>query len=274
VLKTRILTALVFGPVLLAAVLLLPAAWFAIFMSAALVIGGWEYTALCGFSSLRVRWPLTLLYGLAIAASAWALYRQGIAPEARLLLLALAGIWMIGFSRLRAGPNQDYGQAWQLSGVLFSLAMLAGTWFALIWLRYQPNGNWWILTLLLTIWVADVGAYFSGRTLGKHKLAPAISPGKTWEGVAGALILSPLIVVGLSWWLPLGEVNRLALLALCLFTVMVSVGGDLYVSLHKRSVGLKDSGNLFPGHGGFLDRFDSLLAGAAFFALGKILFHL
>ena len=259
---------------LLAAVLLLPAVWFAIFMAALLAIGGWEYTALCGYSQLRVRWPLSLLYGLAIAASAWALYRQGSAAESRLLLSALAVIWVIGFTRLWAGPNQDYGRAWQQTGLLFSLAILAGTWFALIWIRYQPQGSWWILTLLLTIWVADIGAYFSGRTMGKHKLAPAISPGKTWEGVAGALILSPLIVVGLSWWLPLGDINRLPLLALCLLTVIVSIGGDLYVSLHKRSVGLKDSGNLFPGHGGFLDRFDSLLAGAPFFALGKMLLQL
>jgi len=274
VLKTRILTALVFGPVLVAAVLLLPAAWFAVFMSAALLIGGWEYTALCGFSDFRIRWPLTVLYGLAIIATAWALYRQGLAAASRPLLLSLAVIWIFGLLRLRAGPGQSYGQAWRLTGLLFSIAMVTGIWFALTWLRYQPQGNWWILVLLLTIWVADIGAYFSGRALGKHKLAPAISPGKTWEGVAGAVILSPLIVLVITRWLPLGEIDQLALIAVCLLTVLVSIGGDLYVSLHKRSVGIKDSGNLFPGHGGFLDRFDSLLAGAPFFALGKMLLGL
>ena len=121
--------------------------------------------------------------------------------------------------------------------------------------------------LLLIIWASDTGAYFSGKQFGKRKLAPVISPNKTWEGVYGGVALAILAA-----WLWAGPVMHLGLAlpsvaVIAIITAMTSVGGDLFISLHKRTVKLADAGNLFPGHGGVLDRYDSLLAGAPFFAL-------
>ena len=125
--------------------------------------------------------------------------------------------------------------------------------------------------LLLIIWSADIGAFFAGRRFGRRKLAPQISPGKTQEGLLGGLVLAMLVAIVVSRTagiLPLAPAWTAALAAL---TALVSAGGDLFKSIHKRTVGLKDSGSLLPGHGGVLDRFDSLLAGAPFFALGVLI---
>jgi phosphatidate cytidylyltransferase len=125
-----------------------------------------------------------------------------------------------------------------------------------------------VLTLLVLIWIADSGAYFAGRRWGRRKLAPVVSPGKTREGVYGALA-GGLAWGGLAgWWLGLSAGRAAGLVALCLATVLASVVGDLQESLLKRRRGLKDSGRLLPGHGGVLDRIDSLTAGAPVFAVG------
>jgi phosphatidate cytidylyltransferase len=127
------------------------------------------------------------------------------------------------------------------------------------------------LLLLLIVWSADTGAYFAGRTFGKRKLAPLISPGKTIAGLVGGLIAAPLIAFLAIRLMPIAGFEPGVLIPLVLVTVLVSVGGDLLISLHKRISGCKDSGKLLPGHGGILDRVDSLLAAAPFFALGLLL---
>jgi len=134
-----------------------------------------------------------------------------------------------------------------------------------------PQGGWMLMYLLTLVWVADIGAYFAGRKFGKHKLAPSISPGKTWQGVAGGLVLNVLwisIVYQLSdgWGLGFGY-----FLMLGLVTSMISVVGDLYESILKREAGQKDSGVLLPGHGGVLDRLDSIIAAAPVFVTGLYL---
>jgi phosphatidate cytidylyltransferase len=135
-------------------------------------------------------------------------------------------------------------------------------------LRDQPAGEYLVLLLLVIIWSADTGAYFAGRRWGRHKLAPTISPGKTREGLLGGTLLATLSTVLIAGWFLPTPPSPALLVALAVLTTLFSAGGDLFVSLHKRTVGLKDSGRLFPGHGGVLDRFDSLLAGAPLFALG------
>jgi phosphatidate cytidylyltransferase len=122
-----------------------------------------------------------------------------------------------------------------------------------------------VLFLLVLVWAADVGAYVVGRWIGKTKLAPRVSPGKTWEGVLGGLITAMLFA---TLALPLIRLPALPFLALCCAVVMISVIGDLTESLFKRFAGVKDSGTLFPGHGGVLDRIDSVTAAAPFFVLG------
>jgi phosphatidate cytidylyltransferase len=123
-----------------------------------------------------------------------------------------------------------------------------------------PEGLRWVLAALFLVWTADTGAYFAGRWLGRRKLAPLVSPGKTWEGAAGGLLLVGLLA---AWAAPLLTMPRLPFAALCLVVGCFSIVGDLIESLFKRHAGLKDSGRLLPGHGGMLDRIDSLLAATA-----------
>ncbi len=122
-----------------------------------------------------------------------------------------------------------------------------------------------LLFALLIVWVADSGAYFAGKTMGRVKLAPQISPGKTWEGVIGGLIAVVLLTLARSIWV---DTNLAVFIPFCLAVASISIVGDLTVSMFKRTAGLKDSGTLFPGHGGVLDRIDSVAAAAPLFALG------
>jgi len=135
----------------------------------------------------------------------------------------------------------------------------------------QPDGSWLLLLLLLIVWAADTGAYFAGMTFGQRKLAPHISPGKTQAGFVGGLIAGPLVALLAVSLMPLTEIGPTRLILLSVITALASVGGDLVISLHKRTSGCKDSGSLLPGHGGVLDRLDSLLAAAPFFVLGLVI---
>jgi phosphatidate cytidylyltransferase len=128
-----------------------------------------------------------------------------------------------------------------------------------VWLRYLPNGQYWVLFTLLLVWGADIGAYFAGHRFGHTRLAPAVSPGKTWEGVIGGFALSAIVAVAGSAWFAL---PLYAFVPLCLAAVGFSIVGDLTESLLKRFAGVKDSGTLFPGHGGVMDRIDSVTGAA------------
>jgi phosphatidate cytidylyltransferase len=137
---------------------------------------------------------------------------------------------------------------------------------ALVRLRVDvPRGAQWLLFALCLVWAADVGAYFAGRSFGHTKLAPQVSPGKTWEGVLGGLVFAGLVALWGSWWFAL---PALKLVPVCLVVVAFSVVGDLTESLLKRFAGLKDSGTLFPGHGGVMDRIDSLTSAMPVLLLG------
>jgi phosphatidate cytidylyltransferase len=167
-------------------------------------------------------------------------------------------------------PDTQLDNTYRVVSLVAAIASITTGWFALGWIRVQPEGSWLILLLLLIVWAADTGAYFSGRAFGKRKLAPHISPGKTMAGLYGGLIAAPLIALLAVKLMPIEAIEPVRLVMLSLVTVLVSVGGDLMISLHKRTSGYKDSGNLLPGHGGILDRLDSLLAAAPFFALGLL----
>ena len=146
------------------------------------------------------------------------------------------------------------------------LLLLPLAWLAFAWLlKTRDFGPQWVLYMFIVVAAADVGAYFAGRFLGRVKLAPRISPKKTWEGLIGGLCLVALVATGAAWWF---QVAPLALVALSLAAAGISVVGDLGISMLKRTAGLKDTGQIFPGHGGVLDRIDSLLAAIPLFVLG------
>ncbi len=203
------------------------------------------------------------------AALTWYREHWGISITLFLSLSCIA--WLLVFIRLplyRPGTRPD--NSYRVISLATAIMTITTGWFALSWLRLQPEGPWLILLLLLIVWAADTGAYFAGKAFGKRKLAQHISPGKTQAGLLGGLVAAPLIALLAARWMPMETIAPVALILLSLVTALVSVGGDLVISMHKRTSGFKDSGNLLPGHGGILDRVDSLLAAAPFFALGLL----
>ena len=268
-LKTRVLTAIVIVAVAFSVIFLTPDWGFRLAMALLLMAGSWEFSRLAGLGS-RSRWALLFIQSILIGLMMR--YWNSIAIHAHAFLAAACLSWCVMFLRLVTfRPGGQAGLNFRLVSFFCALAAISFAWYALCWLRGLENGVFLILLLLFIIWSADTGAYFAGRLFGRHKLAPAISPGKTREGLLGG-VLSAVLVALLVAHLTIGLPAALApFIVLTAITVLVSAAGDLFISLHKRTVGLKDSGHLFPGHGGVLDRFDSLLAGAPFFALGMLI---
>lgn len=264
-LLTRILTALVLAPTVLAVVLLAPDWGFRLATALLMLTGCWEFRRLANLN------PLTgvILFILQALIIGLMHYRwDAFSVQAFPLLVGSCLAWCLMFLRLVTyRDGQNTGPGYQALSFVSALISVTACWFALSWLRDLPEGAYLIVLLLFIIWAADVGAYFSGRFLGRTPLAPKISPKKTWEGVIGGILLASVATVVLSRFTPLADSTLPSLLLLTIVTVMSSIGGDLFISIHKRSVQIKDAGRIFPGHGGVLDRFDSLLPGAAFFAL-------
>jgi phosphatidate cytidylyltransferase len=152
--------------------------------------------------------------------------------------------------------------------MLMGVLVLVPSWYALTALRAQEQGLSMLLMLLMLVWGADIGAYVAGKSFGRNKLMPAVSPGKTREGLWGGLAVCALVGAGFSLWLELELPASVYLVLLSVMTGLVSVLGDLLESLFKRERGIKDSGKLLPGHGGVLDRIDSLTAAAPVFLVG------
>ena len=255
----RIITALTLGSLFIGGIFLLPTQGFQILTGAFLLLGGWELAGLC-----KLRWPARALTGLLLvllAAGISALDLSARIIEAGGVFWALCLPALIGYTRTRR--LWTHRAAVLTAGAL----MLLPAWCALGWLRSAESGAWLVIWVMAMVWMADIGAYFCGHSLGRHKLAPVISPGKTVEGLIGGVIValatSVLMTLALPIPLPLGWL----LIAISLAIIAASVLGDLMESLLKRARGAKDSGHLLPGHGGILDRIDSVLAAAPVAAL-------
>lgn len=265
-LKTRVLTA--FGIALVAFVVLFvfQPATFRLLLAVLLLAGSWEFSRLAALNTVA----RALLLVLQTILLSLALFHWDKLEPFTLPLLSVACLcWCLMLLRLISfRPGATPGLKYRMLSFFSALAAISFAWFALCWLRGQPAGQWLVLLLLFIIWAADIGAYFTGRLWGSHKLAPSISPGKTQEGLLGGLVLALLVAQLLAHLSGLFAAPSWTLLAIALVTALVSAAGDLFISIHKRTSGVKDSGQIFPGHGGVLDRFDSLLAGAPFFALG------
>lgn len=268
-LRTRILTALLILPATVGIVFFLPNWGFRLAIAVLFIIGSWEFTRLAGLERSSA-WVLVSVQAALFAGMqlAWEHMLQG----AGVVLSLGAAAWLLMFSRLFTYRGQQAVDGrYRVTTALSALVSISLCWFALAWLRDLDRGSFVVFLLLLIIWAADVGAYFAGRFLGKTPLAPRISPKKTREGVYGGIALALLAAFIWAWPISHLDLSASAIVTAALATTLASVGGDLFISVHKRTVQLKDSGSLFPGHGGVLDRYDSLLAGAAFFALAAYL---
>ncbi len=265
-LKTRILTAVVLAPAGIAMILLAPAWVFRLVVIAFMLTGTWEFRRLAGLSMAP---GLILLALQSFIMALMFLYWPIVTGYAFTILLAGCFVWCLMFlriARFRAGQVPDL--SFQTASFASALAGITICTFSLAALRDQAHGEFLILLLLIIIWAADIGAYFSGRRFGRTKLAPVISPTKTLEGVIGGIVLAGIAGLLLTHYTPGLETAAGLVAILVAVTVLTSVGGDLFISMHKRTMKVKDCGKIFPGHGGVLDRFDSLLAGVPFFTLG------
>ncbi|MDH5258746.1 MAG: phosphatidate cytidylyltransferase, partial [Gammaproteobacteria bacterium] len=187
-----------------------------------------------------------------------------------LFLSASVGWWLVQIAQLSSYAGETGIEADKsLENLWTGVALLVPTWASLVFIHQDAtNGPQLVLFLMILIWSADSGAYFSGRKFGKNKLAPLVSPGKTKEGAYGAFAASGIVAFIGGIWLELGFFQFIFFMVLSMVVVVFSIGGDLLESVYKRKAEIKDSGTLLPGHGGVLDRIDSLMSASPVFALG------
>lgn len=299
-LMQRIITALVLAAVVILAVLELPAYYFSLFIAIVTLGGAWEWLALTGVDKLTKK----LLFFAALiipmlGVSFWTVLLQLLSeamewPEIKDYSDALEWFvvlpvlfWLLAMIVIRQAANQLLQMEFKPFFQAFvGWLVLLSAWMFMTKLRiyYGPS---MVLYLLVLIWAADISAYFVGKKWGKDKLAPEISPGKTIQGMYGGL--GAAVVCGIGFWVYgkltsedaaeevdealrfLDELVFTDMLVLSVFTVLVSIYGDLLFSLVKRRKGVKDSGRLLPGHGGILDRVDSVVAATPFFYAGILL---
>jgi len=261
-LSTRVLTGCILGALLLLGIFLLPPLWAVLAFGAVFTIGAWEWA---GFGALRSRFSRAF-YALIVALTLLAAWRWTRDPGHLIMLLSAAcAWWIVAFLWLSLAP------AWNRPALTLvcGLAVLAPAFVALARLQISAGafarGPLIVLWLVLMVCAADIGAYFAGRAFGRRKLAPRVSPGKTWEGALGGLAMVALVAGGGALYFGL---LPLAVVAFGCGVGIFSVIGDLTESMFKRAAALKDSGTLLPGHGGLLDRIDSVTAAAPLYALG------
>jgi phosphatidate cytidylyltransferase len=266
----RVITAAVLAPLVILLILFGSTGLLALIAGAAFLAAFWEWTRLSGLKSAPAQAAL-LVIAAAILILLWTVRATAATP---LLLTLGVAWWLIACVWLRhfaygAAPTNENRALKLLAGALVVLP----AWVAMVSIHSRyPHGDGLTLLALVIVWAADIGAYFSGRAFGKRKLAPKISPGKTWAGAYGAMVAGVLVSALSGWWLlDLRGAQLFGLALLAIVTVAVSIVGDLIESLMKRHAQVKDSGTMVPGHGGLMDRLDSVFAALPVFAVGLML---
>ena len=261
-LKKRILTALVLAPLVLICVFWFPLVYFQWFVALVMCLGAWEWANLSGLENSVQQW----LYAALLTAFLPAIVLFSL-PSSLVLFVACL-FWLLGLVWVRGYPESSDQWGGVVNRALMGVVVLIPTWHALVFLKSVAPAGGLLLLLMLLVWGADIGAYFAGRAWGRSKLAPSVSPGKTMAGFYGGLVTSLVIALLIGVYWQLKPMALMLLLLVCLITALASVLGDLLESMVKRHRGIKDSSQLLPGHGGVMDRIDSLTAAAPVFALG------
>jgi phosphatidate cytidylyltransferase len=274
-LRQRVITALAMAGLFLAGIFFLPLAALAVAFALVVAAGAWEWAPLAGLrgAALQALYALLVLAG---CAGAWFLLPLGEAPRRADVqpVLGLACLWWcFALLWVRAFPGS--AMIWNSRAVRMAMGLLVlvPAWVAAVYLLTWPLGGVLMVLLVLLVAASDIGAYFTGKRFGRHPLAPSVSPAKTWEGFWGGVACSVALASLLWTTLPasLDHLSLAAVVAVALATALTSVLGDLTVSMVKRESGVKDSSSLLPGHGGLLDRLDSLCGAAPTFTLGLLL---
>lgn len=257
-LKQRIITAVILLAVLAGVVLILPPPAALITLTLVISLGIWEWSQF-----LNVKSPLwRLLYVVVVLALMIAVWFFSFRPGAlQLVLQVTLAWWLVAFVWVTRFPTVIPVGVGVLSGIL----VLVPAWLALSRLLVAENGLGWLVFILLLVWATDIGAFAGGKLFGRIKLIPRVSPGKTWEGVIAGIFLAAIVAFAGAMYF---QQYRLGFVSLCIAVSAISIVGDLMVSIFKRHAGVKDSGEIFPGHGGMLDRIDSICSAAPVFVLG------
>ncbi len=279
VLKQRVITAVLLAIGVLSALFAMSLVQFALFVAVIMVLAGSEWANLAGLQgrAMRIAYAVLVLVSIAWCAK-FTGFITGDAPNlmftarldherTRQLLLAACIWWSMALLLVQTYPHSAilWGHRWLR--VLIGLCVLVPAWLGFVLLRSVSGGQWLIVFVVLIVACADIGAYFTGRAFGKRKLAVAVSPGKSWEGFVGGMFCTVILALGAGWfWGHPG-----ILMAMVVPTALASVLGDLLESMVKRHRGIKDSGSLLPGHGGILDRIDSLTAAVPVFAAAVLI---
>ncbi|RMF96653.1 MAG: phosphatidate cytidylyltransferase [Gammaproteobacteria bacterium] len=254
----RVITAAVLVAVLLILFFALPVQAATLALGAFLLAAAWEWAGFAGFSRVRQRFAYVAVFALLAVLIAVA---TPVYLPPRPVLAASLLWWVVAAGLVMRYPLVVPPAVTAVCGA----CVLLPAWLGLLLLMRDPRaGPGVVLYLFGIVWAADVGAYFVGRRIGRVRLAPRVSPGKTWEGALGGLAAALLVTAAGGVWLGL---PLAVMLPAGLAIALMSILGDLTVSLFKRNAGLKDSGHLFPGHGGVLDRIDGVTAAVPLFAL-------
>lgn len=265
-LKYRLLTALLLGPLILWGIYALAEVYFAVFALILVSIGAWEWSVFAGWTR-----PIQRSLFFVINVGLFITVLLFLSFEISLLIIAASLLWwLICIPLLLSFPFQKNNFINdKVVKSFIGIILLLSTLLSMILIRNNPDyGPQFVLYLILIIWFADSGAYFAGRALGKNKLLPKVSPGKTWEGVAGAVAVTLIVSVISVNILAVPSSHSVIFILLTFVTVIYSIVGDLSESMFKRMVNIKDSGHILPGHGGILDRIDSMMSAFPVFFAG------
>jgi len=259
----RILTAVPLAAFVVWIIFFQPTDIFSYFVLFIVLISGYEWAKLSGVAQVALR----LVYAVVVTSVIVLLDKY--AADYTIWTIYIAVLWWFSITHfLKLSKPKTESSALKPDKLFIAFIVLPAAAFSMQQIHGMPQGADWLFYALSLVWIADIGAYFSGKKFGKNKLAPAISPGKTKEGLIGAVIATSIYTLLASYYFELGTEKAALLILLSVILTIISVTGDLYISFLKREAGLKDTGTILPGHGGMLDRIDSVLAALPVFFVG------